>query len=78
MAITEVGRTNNGSIRIEQISGRLSKETIQNMMHDAERWRHFADERETCTPLRNQKKNFKTKCLDDKPNKKMPKRADEI
>jgi molecular chaperone DnaK (HSP70) len=45
---TEVGNSNTGSIRNDNISGRLCKDTIDKMILDAEKYRKIDDERVLC------------------------------
>jgi heat shock 70kDa protein 1/2/6/8 len=48
----EVGNSNiTGSIRIDNVSGRLSKDNIEKMMRDAEKYRQFDEERAFSTSV---------------------------
>jgi heat shock 70kDa protein 1/2/6/8 len=62
---TEVGNSNTASIRIANVSGRLSKDSIEKMMRDAEKYRQFDEERAFSIALRNQMRNYIDNCLTD-------------
>jgi heat shock 70kDa protein 1/2/6/8 len=60
----EVGNANTSSIKIDNITGRLSKETIEKMKQDAKKWRDFDDERAFRLAMRNQLNNYITDCFE--------------
>jgi heat shock 70kDa protein 1/2/6/8 len=62
---TEVGNANTASIRIDHISGRMSKDAVDKMMREAEKYREFDEERVFCTALRQQMANYITNCFND-------------
>jgi hypothetical protein len=48
---TKGDNSNTGSIRIDNISGCLSKDTIDKMILDAEKYRNFDDDRMLCAAV---------------------------